>query len=387
MTRLHLLGLPHTITRDEFSHCAFTGKVQRFAPMMRGAGYEVIHYGVGGAESGASMQVDVMSESRWRDVCGATRARAGLAWPTARSFVGDLANTDNELYGEFNARLGVLLSDPSLVRDRDIVCLPFGHAHAGALATVKARNITCVETGIGYPKTCERFRVFESAAWMHWHLGRENRDHGDDYNWVIPNYFDPTEWPLTKRHQGFLLYFGRLIASKGLDIVESIARARPDLQMVLCGQGEPPPWAALPNVTARPPVHGRARADLVGGAMAVLMPTRYIEPFGGVTVEANMCGVPVLGSPFGSFTETLSQGVNGWRCHTLGDYLAAVERIEAGALDRCEIRRLAVSRYSMHRVAGEYDACFRQLLDLWEHGWDARRSTIGRVSRATPVIA
>ena len=31
---LHLPALAHTITTDEFSHCAFTGKVLRFAPMV-----------------------------------------------------------------------------------------------------------------------------------------------------------------------------------------------------------------------------------------------------------------------------------------------------------------------------------------------------------------
>jgi hypothetical protein len=53
MIRLHLLAIPHTITRDEFSHCAFTGKVQRFAPMLQSCRasdgrqvFEVYHYGV-----------------------------------------------------------------------------------------------------------------------------------------------------------------------------------------------------------------------------------------------------------------------------------------------------------------------------------------------------
>ena len=39
--RLHILGLPHTVTIDEFSHCAFTGKILRFPPMMKSVGYEV----------------------------------------------------------------------------------------------------------------------------------------------------------------------------------------------------------------------------------------------------------------------------------------------------------------------------------------------------------
>jgi len=29
--RLHIPGIPYTITRDEFSHDAFTGKVKKFS--------------------------------------------------------------------------------------------------------------------------------------------------------------------------------------------------------------------------------------------------------------------------------------------------------------------------------------------------------------------
>lgn len=66
--RLHMLALPHTITRPEFSHCAFTGKVLRFAPMMRSRGYEVYHYGVATSESGADVQIDVLSLQEWKEL-------------------------------------------------------------------------------------------------------------------------------------------------------------------------------------------------------------------------------------------------------------------------------------------------------------------------------
>ena len=34
MMTLHLPGLPHTVTTDAYSHCAFTAKVLKFAAMM-----------------------------------------------------------------------------------------------------------------------------------------------------------------------------------------------------------------------------------------------------------------------------------------------------------------------------------------------------------------
>ena len=48
--RLRLPAVPHTTTSPEYSHCAFTGKVLRFSPMICSQGYEVLHYGVEGSE-------------------------------------------------------------------------------------------------------------------------------------------------------------------------------------------------------------------------------------------------------------------------------------------------------------------------------------------------
>ncbi len=306
-----------------------------------------------------------------------------MAQYCGRTFAGDLANVGNVLYQAFNERLVEALRGE--IHDKhDIICLPFGRAHDAAM--VRFEENTKVETGIGYPDTCAAFRtfkVYESSAWMHWHIGKSGAGVGYDYDRVIPNYFDVEEWPLSKKRGRHLLYFGRLIQSKGLDIIAAIAKARPDLTIVLCGQGDPTPWLSA-GIVAIDPVQGRVRAEILGEAMAVLMPTRYIEPFGGVTVEANLCGTPVLGSDFGSFTETIDNGVNGYRCNTLGDFLAAIERVESGALRASVIRKRAL-RYDMYALAPRYDAVFRQLDDLWGDGYFARRSAIGPIANATPM--
>ena len=44
--RLHLLGIPHTVTNNEYTACAYTAKVLKFGKMFTGQdGVEVFHYG------------------------------------------------------------------------------------------------------------------------------------------------------------------------------------------------------------------------------------------------------------------------------------------------------------------------------------------------------
>jgi glycosyltransferase involved in cell wall biosynthesis len=80
-----------------------------------------------------------------------------------------------------------------------------------------------------------------------------------------------------------------------------------------------------------------------------------------------MCGTPVITSDFGAFPETIQHGKTGYRCHTLGDYMKAVEL--APQLDRKYIRENAVNLYSYETVGQIYDNIFKQISNLKNGGW------------------
>ena len=125
--RQQLAAVLHTITSPEYSHCAFTGKVLRFCPMMHSLGYEVFHYGVEGSMSGGH-NIDLLSRDEWEELRVASHREL---YPdreiTSQNFIGDLANTGTPLYKEFNRCFRAALLQH--YRDGDIVCLPFGEAH------------------------------------------------------------------------------------------------------------------------------------------------------------------------------------------------------------------------------------------------------------------
>lgn len=360
--RLQLLGIPHTVTRSDFSHCAFTTKVRLFSSMMRAQGLEVIHYGVEGAESGANEQVTVMS----RDEHLAHLAVEDYHEEPSRMF-GDDGVAFTPLYRQFNYTLRQELKER--LEPGDIICVPFGPAHETAyrgLPLVRSKQVAIVETGIGYPDTCTYYRAFESEAWRHYHMGKESRQgaswESPRIEWVIPNFYDEREWSAgLHRDSNRVVYLGRLKAIKGLELVPWLAERRPDLQFVLCGQGDPTPFLTHDNITYEAPISGVARATFLGRARAVLCPSRYLEPFCGVNVEAQLCGTPVITSDFGAFTETVIQGVTGFRCRTRQTFLDALDL--SLATDPSVIRESAVRRYSLAAIGTKYAAAFGEVAD------------------------
>ena len=104
----------------------------------------------------------------------------------------------------------------------------------------------------------------------------------------------------------------------------------------------------------------------------MLMPTDFIEPFGFSGIEAQLCGVPLIATSYGAFQETVVEGVTGYRCHTLADWVEAIEI--SRSLDRRQIATLARGKYSKEVVGKRYDWALKQLADLSGRGWYADKS-------------
>lgn len=249
---------------------------------------------------------------------------------------------------------------------RDFVCLIGGVAQKSIADALP--HLTAIEFGIGYGGTFAKFRVFESYAWMHTVYGASTRNpHDLDGRWfdaVIPNYFEVEDFPESAGHDGYYLFLGRMIERKGIGIAVEVCRGL-GLPLITAGPGAPADYGRHEGV-----VGPERRGELLSRARAVFVPTHYLEPFGGVAVEAQLCGTPVITTDWGAFPETVEQGVSGFRCRTLAEFRRAA--IEVDALDRGAIRRRAIARYSLEAVGPQYERHFARLLQLWGDGWHAR---------------
>lgn len=344
--RLHLVGLPHTSSTREYEWCAYTSKVRKFATMMSVRGHDVVLYA--GPENEADCTEHV--------VCNREIPPNGEIPPFEAS---------DPLFAHFNRRAVEAIG--RRIEPRDIVCLIGGQAQA-PIAAAFPKHLVC-EFGIGYGGILPNaHHVFESYAWMHTVLGAQAIQsgldvHGADgrfYDTVIPNYFEVEAFPEGGGQGGYLLYVGRLIGRKGVEIAVEVSK-RTGIPLKLAGAGTPPDHGEYLGV-----IGPEQRAEVMGGAIALLAPTLYVEPFGGVAVECQLTGTPAITTDFGAFTETVQDGVTGYRCNTIPEFVTAVE--SAASLDRCRIRERAIAQYGTEAIAPMYERYFGRLSGLWGGG-------------------
>nr|WP_244478375.1 glycosyltransferase family 4 protein [Methylobacterium sp. Leaf113] len=108
------------------------------------------------------------------------------------------------------------------------------------------------------------------------------------------------------------------------------------------------------------PVDDSRKADLLGGARALLFPIDWPEPFGLVMIEAMACGTPVVAWNRGSVPEIVEDGVTGFIVGSEVEAVAALGRIDR--LDRAHIRRRFEARFTADRMAADYLAIYHRLL-------------------------
>lgn len=244
----------------------------------------------------------------------------------------------------------------------DIVGLTMGLAQQ--LVADAFPDHVAAEMGVGYEGVLNTtHRCFESYSHMHYVYGRSGSDpDGRWFDTVIPNAFDPADYRFSTDKDDYLLYLGRMMSRKGLVVVAELAKHH---RVLTAGQGD----ERVAGAEHLGVVTGADKADLLAGARAVLVPTIYLEPFGGVAVEAMLSGTAVITSPFGAFTETVSHGVSGFRCHTLAEFLDAARAVDG--LDPKIVRDWAAARFTLDVVAPQYDRWLTRLGTLTGKGWYA----------------
>jgi glycosyltransferase involved in cell wall biosynthesis len=378
--KIFVLGLPHTQTLDpatsEHTSCAFTSQIWYLCRMMHRRGHEVIHLGVEGSKPECSEHVNVANFQDYQEIYLKRK-------PT--EFYDTACDGPKQQYMNlYVARVKLAVAERTNKPWSAIVCNTFG---AGAQQTAcTGLSQFVVESGVGYNHPWADYRVYPSYAWMHFNLGVEKMHAGDKWYYVmIQHAFDPDLFgPCVETKQEYALYMGRLNEDKGVRLACDVAR-KVGLPIKIVGMGNPAPYLAR-NVEYLKPVGSKDRNELLRYAKVLFCPTRYVEPFGGIAVEAALAGCPVISTDWGGFIETVVHGVTGYRCRFLDQFIWAAKNI--GNINPETCRKWAADNFSPDRIAPMYEEYFQMVLNRnSKNGWGAindRRTELDWLKREYP---
>jgi glycosyltransferase involved in cell wall biosynthesis len=103
------------------------------------------------------------------------------------------------------------------------------------------------------------------------------------------------------------------------------------------------------------------KSAFLSGAIALLVPIDWPEPFGLVMIEAMACGTPVIAYNRGSVPEIIDDGLTGFVVEDEAGAIGAVDRLSH--LSRKKIRQRFEERFTARRMALDYLAVYRSLME------------------------
>jgi len=355
MYTFHVLSLPHTVASTEYVSCAYTQKVVKFCKMMKDRGHTVYLYAHENSTAVCDRLIPVTNDQVLIDTYGEYDWRHNQF----------KHNVSDNAQKTFNANTIKALKDTKSAGDFLLCFWGYGHKEVADAH----QDLISVEPGIGYHTGLfAPYRVFESYSVRDIAYERMKWGNPGWYDSIIPNYFDPTDFEYREEKEDYFLYLGRLVEIKGIHIAIQ-ATQRAGVKLKIAGQGDyERDFGKVPeHVEIVGFADAEKRKSLMAGAKALFVPSYYVEPFGGVMVEAFFSGTPVISSDWGSFAENNLHGKTGYRCRTMEQFVWATKNIENIKPQNC---REWAENFSLESIALMYEEFFQMVkLAQTPEGW------------------
>lgn len=167
----------------------------------------------------------------------------------------------------------------------------------------------------------------------------------------------------------FLVFLGRMSPDKGPHRALRIARQvglplrivtkmREAEELDFCREVVKPLMSAEDELVVEPGAEEKVR--LLASAVALVNPIAWPEPFGLAMAESLACGTPVVAAPYGAAPEIVRDGVTGFLRDGVERSARATARV--GELDRTACRDDAERRFSVERMARDYERVYERAL-------------------------
>jgi glycosyltransferase involved in cell wall biosynthesis len=164
----------------------------------------------------------------------------------------------------------------------------------------------------------------------------------------------------------YLAFLGRISPEKRVDRAIEIA-GRCGLPLKIAAkvdradedyfQDKIRPLLSQPHVEYIGEINDARKAEFLSGALALLVPIDWPEPFGLVMIEAMACGTPVVAFHRGSVGEIVEHGLTGFVVEDETSAIAAIRQLPL--LSRGRVRERFEERFTARRMADDYLKVYR----------------------------
>ena len=169
----------------------------------------------------------------------------------------------------------------------------------------------------------------------------------------------------------YLAFLGRLSPEKRPDLAIEIAR-RSGIPLKIAAKIDRAdrhyfdavirPLLSTSGIEFVGEINEAQKQEFLGGALALLFPVDWPEPFGLVMIEALACGTPVIARPCGSVPEVLRHGVSGFIESSVDDLVDAVHKVHE--ISRRTCRAEFERRFTSEVMADNYEEVYYPLADI-----------------------
>jgi glycosyltransferase involved in cell wall biosynthesis len=292
-----------------------------------------------------------------------TAAKLEPQWPRALRF-------DEEVRDQNALHMLMLEQVAQRAHEFDVLHFHLDYYSFSLFARQRTPFVTTLHGRLDLPEHARLFAGFPSAPIVS--ISDAQRKPVPDAGWVRTIHHGLPEQSLTPLpgERSYLAMLGRISPEKGMDRAVWIAErsglplkiaAKVDRVDVGYFQETIRPLLRPPQIEHIGEIGDKEKSAFLSGAVALLAPVDWPEPFGLVLIEAMACGTPVIAFDRGAIPEVVEDGVTGFVVSDEAGALAAIERLPQ--LSRKAIRRRFEERFTARRMAEDYLDVYAELIE------------------------
>jgi glycosyltransferase involved in cell wall biosynthesis len=288
---------------------------------------------------------------------GDARTRARLVAVRKRAIRLDPAPLKSELA----AHLSMLHEVRRRADEFDVLHFHLDLLHFPLLENVARRTLTTLHGRLDYADFPEAYRRWHEYPLVS--ISFAQRKPLPFANWIATVHHGIPDdlFTFSPAHRGYLAFVGRISPEKRIDRAIEIAQ-RAGIPLKIAAKVDPvdaiyfrteiKPLLGRPGVEYLGEIDDAGKNELLGGALALLFPIDWPEPFGLVMIEAMACGTPTIAWDAGSSREVIDEGVSGLVVRSIEEAIDAVRL--ADSLRRSGVREMFERRFSATTMSKNY---------------------------------